>query len=43
MAYEKLYSKVLEIDDQEIKEKFKNLSEFLKNKVTCGCVLGKLK
>ena len=42
LTYEKLYNKVLEIDDQELNEKFKFICEFFKNRVICGCVLGKL-
>ena len=42
LTYEKLYNKVLEIDDQELNEKFKFICDFFKNKVICGCVLGKL-
>jgi hypothetical protein len=40
MTYEKLYNKVLEIDVQEIKEKFIVVCECFKKK--CGCAIHKL-
>ena len=41
-TYNRIYNKVLEIEDNEIKEKFIIISEFLKDRILCGCALYKL-
>ena len=41
-TYDRIYNKVLEIEDNEIKEKFIIISKFLKNKILCDCGLYKL-
>jgi len=41
-TYDQIYNKVLEIEDNEIKEKFIISSKFLKDRILCGCALYKL-
>ena len=41
-TYDQIYNKVLEIEDNEIKEKFIIISKFLKDRIFCGCALYKL-
>jgi hypothetical protein len=41
-TYDQIYNKVLEIEDNEIKEKFIIISQFLKDRILCGCALYKL-
>jgi len=41
-TYDRIYNKVLEIEDNEIKEKFIIISKFLKDKILCDCALHKL-
>jgi hypothetical protein len=41
-TYDQIYNKVLEIEDNEIKEKFIIISKFLKDKILCDCALHKL-
>ena len=41
-TYDQIYNKVLEIEDNETKEKFKIICEFLKYYILCGCALYKL-
>ena len=41
-TYNQIYNKVLEIEDNEIKETFIIISEFLKNRILRGCALYKL-
>ena len=41
-TYDQIYNKVLEFEDNEIKEKFIIISGFLKDKILCGCALYKL-
>ena len=41
-TYDQIYYKVLEIEDNKIKEKFIFISEFLKDNFFCGCALYKL-
>ena len=41
-TYDQIYNKVLEIEDNEIKEKFIIISGFLKDRILCGCALYKL-
>ena len=41
-TYDRIYNKVLEIEDNEIKEKFIIISKFLKDRISCDCALYKL-
>ena len=42
MTYKKLYNKVREIEDHEIKYKFIIIWDYLKDKIICGTAVYKL-
>jgi len=41
-TYDRIYNKVLEIEDNDIKEHFLIVHQFLKHYILCGCALHKL-
>jgi len=43
LTYEKLYNKVREIEDHDIKYKFIIACDFLKEQIICGTAVHKLK